>query len=70
MGVAKKKPTQSNIYNLHDSFERSLLAENLSTHTIGSYLDSLKLFARYLEGTHHFIIAESIQPILIKDFLT
>jgi site-specific recombinase XerD len=67
--MTKKKQPQWDIYTLADSFERSLLAENLSPHTIQSYLQSLKLFARFMEENYQSHFAEQVQSSHIKEFL-
>jgi hypothetical protein len=64
-----KKPPQRTLDQLRDSCERALLAENLSHHTIESYLQSLILFRRYLEANNLSIIIEDVASDHVKGFL-
>ncbi|MBA2311245.1 MAG: phage integrase N-terminal SAM-like domain-containing protein, partial [Actinobacteria bacterium] len=44
------KPDVDNVVNLAPSFRRALLAANKAPRTIDSYMEAVRLFARFLEA--------------------
>jgi site-specific recombinase XerD len=65
-----KASIQGNYHVLARSFERSLAAENKSTHTVRAYTSALRYFGDFLAGRGMPLAVESITREHIQEYLT